>query len=161
MRIIRSFPETVPEGRAWVHDELERFYMSGYDYAGLKRYTEDLILLEWDIAVSPADLERFAAHAAANGDWPLVAPYTIGNPEHYAHWRNGMQGLRPIHEHERSCDLFGFGLVYLPAWVIRDCPAGYQGSSIVGDGTLPRWLRSLPQWRPVPVDWSVRVVHLR
>lgn len=163
MRTIRSFPEIIPAGRAYVQDDTERFLMSGYDYAGLKRFTEDIILLEWDIAVSSADLERFTAHAELFHDWPMVAPYDIGQPPHCAHWRDpgGNRALRPIARREPDCDLFGFGMVYLPAWVIRDCPARYQNSSVMGDGTLPRWLREQPGWEPVPVDWSIRVVHLR
>ena len=93
MRVIRSFPETIPPGRAYVQDGLERFCMSGYDYTGLKQLGEDLVLLEWDIAVSELDLARFAERASGR-DWPMVAPYLSRDSAHYMHWHCWRIGYR-------------------------------------------------------------------
>lgn len=159
MKIIRSFPKVIPEGRAYVADDIERHLMQDYDYAWLRDVGDDVLLLEWDIAVSVTDLTRFAARCQFQfAAWPLVAPYEIGG--HQAHWREVHGAYQPIRRGDPDCDLFGFGMAYFPAWVLRDCPPRFGGSTIMGDGTLPRWLRTLPNWRPVPVDWSVSVVHL-
>lgn len=158
MRVIRSFPDDGPvPGRAYVSDYIERLYNRPFDYSGLKQYNDDVVLLEWDIAVSKPDLDGFIERA--KGDWPIVAPFLARDGSKYMHWRTEDYGLRPIVRNEPDCDLFGFGLVYFPAWVIRECPIGYGGSSIMSDGTLPRWLQE-QESRPIPVDWSVTVVHL-
>lgn len=158
MKVLRSFPADGPvPGRAYVQDYMPRLLNRGFDYMGLKDYHDDIVLVEWDIAVSRPDLDRFVANA--KGDWPIVAPFLARDGSHYMHWREEGDGLRPIRKGEPDCDLFAFGLVYFPAWVIRDYPAGYGGSSILSDGSLPRWLQERER-RPVPVDWSVTVVHL-
>jgi hypothetical protein len=51
-------------------------------------------------------------------------------------------------------------MVYLPDWIIQGCPVEYQNSTILSDGTLPRWLMEQPGWRPIPVDWDTTIVHL-
>lgn len=160
MKIVRSFPKTVPPGRAYVQDAAERFVMDNYDYSGLAEFAagEDVLLLEWDIAVSRHDLSMFTARAHLAGDWPLVAPYTLDRPGSYPFWRFLDDGttLRRIRDGEPDCDLFGLGLVYLPNWVIAGFPKGVHMS----DGTLSRWLREQPEWRPIPIDWATRIVHL-
>ena len=158
LRIVRSFPKTVPSGRAYVQDDLERFYMDNYDYQGLKDFAgdDDVVLLEWDIAVSRYDLSMFIARAHIFGDWPLVGSYVLDRPGTYPHWRDEDGELRRIHDNEPDCDLFGLGLVYLPNWVLRDFPKPNHMS----DGSLSRWLRTLPDWKPIPVDWATKIVHL-
>lgn len=166
MKILRSFPtEPFPPGRAYVQDGLERFVTPvAFDYTGLldRIGTDGVVLLEWDIAVSALDLGLFAQRWKGS-DWPAVAPFLTRDGSHYLHWRipaDPLKTLRPIHKGEPDCDLFGFGMVYLPRWVLRDYPPGYGGSSILSDGSLPRWLQEAHGPRPVPVDWSVTVVHL-
>ena len=160
MRILRSFPnEDPPPGRGYVQDSLERFPQPAFDYTGLKAFADDVIIVEWDIAVSAADLAAFTERAGGE-HWPIVAPFLNRDSAHYMHWRADGLRYRPIIKDEPDCDLFGFGLVYLPAWVIRDYPNGYGGSSIMSDGSLPRWLREQPGWKPVPVDWTITVVHI-
>lgn len=158
MKIIRSFPKTIPPGRAYVQDDAERFPMENYDYSGLAEFAagEDVLLLEWDIAVSRHDLSMFAGRAHVAGDWPLVAPYLLDRAGSWPHWRDEGGELRRIRQDEDDCDLFGLGLAFLPFWVISGFPRGQHMS----DGTLSRWLRTVPGWRPVPVDWGTRVVHL-
>src|ERR1700733_3447866 len=160
MKILRSFPnETPPPGRGYVVDAIERFPQPAFDYTELKNYGDDLVILEWDIAVSSLDLARFAGRAFG-GQWPAVAPFFNRDTGKVMHWRQEETGLRPIWRNEPDCDLFGFGLVYLPWWVIRDYPLGYGGSSILSDGSLPGWLREHAAWKPIPVDWNTTVVHI-
>lgn len=140
-----------------MQDDIERLYTKPYDISGLKNFHDDIILLEWDIAVSKPDLERFTERA--KGDWPIVAPFLARDGSKYLHQRREANGYRPIIKNEPTCDVFGFGLVYFPAWVIRQCPQQYGSSSIISDGTLPYWLQE-QEARPVPVDWSITIVHL-
>jgi hypothetical protein len=158
VKIIRTFPDDGgPEGRSYVQDDLEKLYTRPFDISGLKQYHDDIVLLEWDIAVSRLDLARFTANA--KGDWPVVAPFLDRRSERYMHWRKEPVGYRAIRKDEPTCDLFGFGMVYFPEWVIRDYPMGYGNSNTMTDGNLPRWLQEQEQ-RPVPVDWTITVVHL-
>jgi hypothetical protein len=162
VKILRSFPDDGgPPGRAHVEDDLERHLNRPYDYSGLKAYGDDILLLEWDIAVSRTDLGIFAQRVKGS-DWPVVAPFLDRAGMHYMHWRipPGSRAVRPIHHGEPDCDLFGFGMVYFPAWTLRDYPPGWGNSSILSDGSFPRWLQTLPQWKPIPVDWGITVVHL-
>lgn len=160
VRLVRSFPAVIPPGRAYVADEAERFLMRDYDYRGLPQFAggDHLILLEWDIAVSRYDLSMFTARAHLTPNWPLVAPYLIGDPGECVHAREEADGsgYRHLRDGEPDCDVFGLGLIYLPNWVLRDYPKG----TAMSDGTLSRWLRTQPGWRPVGVDWGTRVVHL-
>ncbi len=164
VRILRSFPnETPPPGRGYVCDEIERFPQPAFDYTGLKNYGDDLVILEWDIAVSALDLARFAGRVSGL-QWPMVAPFRNRINGQLMHWRSEPVALgesfRPIYQGEPDCDLFGFGLVYLPWWVIRDYPLGYGGSSMMSDGSLPRWMRGHAGWKPIPVDWTTTAVHI-
>jgi hypothetical protein len=165
VKILRSFPDDGgPPGRAHVEDDLERYLNRPYDYSGLAAYGDDILLLEWDIAVSRTDLGIFAQRVKGR-DWPAVAPFLDRDGTKYMHWRRfgepNREQYRPIRKGEPDCDLFGFGMVYFPAWVLRDYPPGWGNSSILSDGSLPRWLQSLPHARPVPVDWDIVVVHLQ
>jgi hypothetical protein len=164
MRIIRSFPRTIPPGRAYVQDDYERFLMSNYDYTGLADQLagDDCLLLEWDIAVSRHDVSMFIARAHPVSDWPMVAPYLLDRTGSWPHLRVLEDGksTRRIERGEPDCDLFGFGMVFFPNWVLRDHPRNFGNSSVTGDGTVPAWLRTLPHWKPVPVDWGTTVVHL-
>jgi hypothetical protein len=165
VKILRSFPDDGgPPGRAHVEDDLERYLNRPYDYSGLKAYGDDILLLEWDIAVSRTDLGIFAQRVKGS-EWPVVAPFLSRAGAKYMHWRAQTTAVeaeryRPIRKGEPDCDLFGFGMVYFPAWVLRDYPPGWGNSSILSDGSLPRWLQTLPQAKPVPVDWGITVVHL-
>lgn len=173
MKILRSVPsaDDWPAGRAYVQDDLERFVTPiRFDYQGLAAYGDDILLLEWDIAVSSLDLGLFAQRVKG-GEWPVVAPFLARDSSHYLHWTKAepsvpgmkwedVQGWRPIRKGEPECYLFGFGMAYLPAWVLRSYPPGYGGSSILSDGSLPRWLQAEHGPRPVPVDWSITTVHL-
>lgn len=188
IRWVRSYPAgPIPPHRAYVIDELPRLPIADYDYAPLAQLAElgdDVIVIEWDMAVSREDRDRFtraAIHAQHEG-LPLVAPYRLYAPEpaHYAHRRVSADGReRWIRENEPTCDYFGFGLVYLPGQLVRRFaaePAPARGRSpFLPDGapyadtrltdqTFSVWYR----WhcadggacRSPRVAWDVRPVHL-
>lgn len=157
LRIVRSFPKVVPPGRAYVQDDLERFYMSEYDYQPLADFAgdDDIVLLEWDIAVSRYDLGMFIGRAHVHAG-PMVAPYDLTRPGTWPHWRVQGSEVRRIHKGEPECEYFGLGLVYLPNYVLKEYPVGHP----MTDGTLSRWFQSSEHAQPVPIDWGTTVTHL-
>jgi hypothetical protein len=168
LKVVRSWPETIPPGRRFVDDGLERLVMADYDYAtALGRITEDVVLLEWDIEIDPAGLDRFVVAARAQPDRVVVAPYRLYPPS------TGLDG--PVWAHRRAdnawigdgeptCALFGFGMVYLPVMLIRR----YLTDGLFGYGLpYPRYFDSaFSRWhhenvrRQVPVLWDVCPEHL-
>jgi hypothetical protein len=168
MRILRSWPATVPAGRAHVVDNIERLVMDGYDYRVLGDVNDDVLLLEWDIAVGLEDLERFAAAATEDPGRVLVAPYRLysyasGRP-HLGRWAHrryegdpATGHLRHVDENDTACHLFGLGMTYLPRDITQAFLAAWDGR--VCDVSLSGWhYRNITP--EVPIAWDVRPVHL-
>ena len=68
------------------------------DFSALRELDDDVILIEWDVAVDRLNLQRFA-ELAEGRDWPLVAPhYKIGEHGelHWVHFRLTTDGFRPV-----------------------------------------------------------------
>lgn len=186
MRWLRSFPARMPHGRAHVVDDLERLIIHDYDYTPLAAIGEDVCIVEWDMAVSPDDLARFEWIANGNRLDICVAPYLLYHvgPEPVLAHRvlvedgEGGYGERWLHEGERSCDYFGFGLIYLPWYLISEfldspapargwplyAPGGYHDTRFT-DQTFSCWIahnrpEDVMTGRRTRVMWSVRPVHL-
>lgn len=174
MKLIRSWPATIPEGRSYVVDDIERFVMGGeegvpeFDYRGLVRYDEDLVLIEWDIAVGGEQLSRFMARAAAEPHKVRVAPYLLyrghrpDRPQHpfYCH-RVREPGRRKFvtGPEDQFCHMFGFGLIYLPNALIQRFMAQIGEHGRFTDTTFSRWHMQKVH-TPVPIDWDCHAIHL-
>lgn len=172
MRLIRSWVPSVPPGRSHVVDAVERWVIDNHDYRPMfERVDDDLLLLEWDIAVSKEDLCVFAALAGKEPGRVLVGPYRIyyehlldgpvwahrrwnGEPAGMAH----PQGATPVGDGDPTCNLFGLGMVYLPRDVMRACAAA-RWSNAIGDVQFSMW-HYLHVEREVPIAWDVHPVHL-
>lgn len=179
MKLVRSWPAVIPEGRSYVVDDIERFVMGGdagrpYDYRGLLDLNDDIVLIEWDIAVGAEQLALFMARAKENPDQIRVAPYLL--------YRSGRDGRRPVRapvpfyvhrirteqrrcwatREDMTCQMFGFGLAYLPRWSLEAFVAQMPPDSHFGDSEFSRWhMRNAPvQFRNVPIDWDCHAVHL-
>lgn len=176
MRLVRSWPAVIPAGRSYVVDDIERFVMGGegqrpYDYRGLLDYEDDIVLIEWDIAIGGEKLHLFMARAKEAPEQIRVAPYKL--------YRRGGQEGRPqvpfyVHrirtERNRSwakpqdthCQMFGFGLVYLPRWALEGFVRQMPDKSHFGDTEFSNWhRRNAPvHLRDVPIDWDCEAVHL-
>lgn len=169
MKLLRSWPAVVPDGRAYVHDNVERLVMEDYDYRLLDDVDDDVLLIEWDIAVDKEQLQTFAARARSTPERVLVAPYKlyhfssdrdrptpvwahrkyVGTPE------TGQ--LVHVDEHDPVCHLWGLGLTYLPRWIVRRFLDEWPGT--LSDGAFSGWhYRHIEQ--DVPIAWDVRPVHL-
>lgn len=170
MRIVRSWPEVVPPNRPHVDDTLPRLVMAGYDYRCLEQVDDDLILLEWDIAIDFEGLQRFIAHAKAEPDRVLVAPYrlymatmrdqNLRRPVwcHRVYERPELkESPRHVTEDDPEAHLWGMGMIYLPNAVRAGFLAAWPGHC--NDGALSGWhnVNVRPTAR---ITWDVRPAHL-
>lgn len=169
MKIIRSWPEQVPADRPHVVDALPKFVMGDYCYRGLVDLEDDLILLEWDIAVDREGLEAFMDGARSNPDDVLVAPYRIYSPTEgnedlpqgpiwvMRRYNEGEQSMRWVTEDDEACHLFGLGMTYLPRELIRAFVEDWPGH--FNDTAFSGWhYRNVQQ--EAPIAWDVRPAHL-
>ncbi|MCI0632515.1 MAG: hypothetical protein L0206_01135 [Actinobacteria bacterium] len=161
----RSWPETIPEGRAYVVDGLPRLVMRDCNYATLADYQPwpddepGFCLIEWDLALDVVSRDRFAARARRHPDRVLVAPYYL-RPEHrlpvLVHRSRG----KPIEWGEPRCEWFGFGCIYFPKAILDrwwlEMPARSRGKW--NDTTFSSWL--MPRYGPTDVAWDVYPQHL-
>lgn len=163
MRWVRTFPAQVPEGRAYVSDGLPRLVMSDYNYVPvLEQLGEDTVIIEWDLAVSFEDRGRFTALCEADPDRVHVGAYRLypvstALPEPvWAHRK--VARLPPwVNQWDGTCDLFSFGLVYLPHSIVTRYLATKPEAT--GDAIFSQWHHA-QGLGPVPVHWDVRPVHL-
>lgn len=167
MKLIRSFPANPPGGRNYVVDDAQRIYNANYDYAALAEIDDDVIQVDWDTAISRGDLVRFAEQARREPGRVLVAPVPIypdnvpGLPPPYVWNCRTYVGeipdryLRYVDEWEPYCDLFGFGMVYLP----RDMIRGFVDVGWFFDDTsFAVWYHM--EYGPSRIAWDVRPIHL-
>lgn len=172
MKLLRSWPSVIPPNRPYVVDGMTRAVMANHDYSSVLRHVDDdVLLLEWDIAVDHEDLVGFARRAAKTPGDVLVAPYRIYYPHLpqipiWAHRRwdgrpEGMSnpaGAVPVTDDAEQCNLFGLGLVYLPRDLIRGFLA-IPYARHMGDVEFSIWHYRHVR-RDVPIDWATRPVHL-
>jgi hypothetical protein len=163
VRWVRTWPAKIPVGRAYVSDLLPRIEMADYNYVPvLEQLDEDTVIVEWDVAVSFEDRERFTKICAADPYGAHVAPYRL-YPVSTALlepvWAHRRLGRNPpwINERDSACDLFAFGLVYLPHQIVQHYLA--TKPEVTGDAIFSKWHHDV-KFGPVPVHWDVRPIHL-
>lgn len=171
MRIIRAVPKEIPKDRNYVVDQLDAIPMWDYDMAFLREYKDDVILLEWDMAVAYHDLVNFIIHARNAPQLVHVAPYILypistdlTGPV-YAH-RHMVREI-PLHLDwidygDPVCDLFSTGMVYLPQEVIAASALADElitWHDNLNDSKLAFWYY-YSYHRKIPVHWDVRPIHL-
>ncbi|HEY9416899.1 MAG TPA: hypothetical protein VIQ30_19250 [Pseudonocardia sp.] len=171
MKIVRSFPKEIPSGRSYVVDGIDRLIIENYRYDALADLGDDVLLLEWDIAAGEHDLAMFAEAAAHQPADVLVAPYRLYQSNHTTRglretvWVHGLwPDYRRVKTGDPFCNLFGFGMTYLPRRHIlgyleaRDqARDGHQWG--FSDSSFSGWhYRCVKQW--VPIAWGIQPVHL-
>jgi hypothetical protein len=160
---VRTWPERIPEGRNYVVDQIPRIEMRDHNYAPvLEQLDGDTVVIEWDLAVRPRDVAAFTAACLADPDRVRVAPYTlypVSTNLPGPVWAHRRAGRNPpwIETGEPDCDLFSFGLVYLPHVVVSRYLE--PGPEVSGDARFSSWHHSAGLG-PVPVQWDVQPVHL-
>lgn len=170
MKFIRSWPESVPDNRSYVVDPIQRFVMTDYSYRGLADLNDDVLLIEWDLAVGKEDLESFVAQAHAEPERVLVAPYRIyqvtGSDEEFprpfwVHRRyvdETEMTMRFVQPDDPTCHLWGLGLTYLPRAVIHGFVTDYPGETL-SDAAISGWHHRRYE-QETRIAWDVRPVHL-
>lgn len=175
VRLIRSWPEQVPEGRSHVVDQLPRYVMGDYDYRGvesmLRPQDAGLAILEWDMAVHPDEMACFLERCRDEPDRTLVTPYKIwcrtGENEFLEDdqqfWclrrynDEAKTSMRFCNEGDEAAHLFGLGLTYIPREVLLDFLGAFPGH--FSDGSFSAWHYEYVE-HETPIAWDVRPIHL-
>lgn len=144
--------------------------MRGYDYRCLESINDDLILLEWDIAVDRDGLEAFVYHARQDPDRMMVAPYRLymatQRPTNLRRpvWCHRVYELpeqrdRPRHvtEDDPEAHLFGMGMIYIPNAIRSAFLKSWPGHC--NDGALSGW-HNVNVHPTAKIAWDVRPAHL-
>jgi hypothetical protein len=147
---------------------MERLVMDGYDYHCLEQVDDDVLLLEWDIAIGEHELLRFADQAKTAPDRVRVAPYSIYRStlslvdlgrSVYPFRLYGDYSMRWCTPDDPACHTFGFGVIYLPRLLIK----GYLADDYPGlfnDVAFSGWHYRNAEYREVPIAWDCPAVHL-
>ena len=171
MKLVRSWPVTIPEGRSYVVDDIPKFLMGDgaagdapFCYRRLANLNDDVVLIEWDIAIGGEQLRTFMQRAHDEPDKVRVAPYLLyrGRSQHpfYVH-RVREPGMRTwVKPGDPYCHLFGFGLIYLPRQMIADFVAALKPGAKFGDTEFSHWHFRTYAKRQVPIDWDCHAIHL-
>ena len=200
MKWVRSYVGSLEETmktadatkRGFVYDptQCEPVFIQGYNYWDMfNEADDDIILIEWDTALSYEDRRLFEGHCRANNKVPHVAPY-----KHYV-YKNRWQRVGWVHRNSTMCFVHegdpyafyvGFGLVYLPLQVMKDCVDAVKNRMLVKDDRDRDFVLGIPQgedrensvtenlitdctfsfWhatttrQPIQIHWDVRPVHL-
>lgn len=182
MKWVRSFPRIIPANRNYVVDDLDRFYMDNYDYSGLSSYADDILLIEWDIVVTPEAIQSIKDWVQCDIDKVQVWPYLLyPTPENgltrtvYAHRKivepivDNPPETHPITFFDPVADYFGFGCIFLPKSILeafeqadpktRGLPAIDERFT---DQTFSFWLRHNQHEFPekAMVHWDNELAHL-
>lgn len=171
LKWFRSWPrvEEGIEDRARVQDGLPRLHIKLHDLAtDPKVYAiGSFAMLEWDVAISLGDLQRFESHVLKEPNRVHVAPYILYptstglTKSVWAHRVGKEPRSRWITTNEPFADQVGHGCIYFPSNILKrffeevprrdettyftDCGFSIWHSEAVG---------------PIPVHWDVRPVHL-
>src|SRR5690348_15233357 len=74
MRLVRSWPKDPPENHPKILDDCERVYVKTIDYRPLADLDDDVIHLDWDVAVGLIELREFAQKCMAEPEIVRTAP---------------------------------------------------------------------------------------
>ncbi len=137
--------------------------MKDYDYLTVDAWPEhDLCLLEWDVAIDPFDMVRFARYAQDASQRIIVAPYRIGHgrwvhqDESNRRTTRVVDRIHSVPDYAPSCDRFGMGCIYLPWAIVREWLSTKPDRWT--DGTFSEWYYHTHG--RTPIIWTVRVAHL-
>jgi hypothetical protein len=175
MKVIRSWPVVVPAGHARVEDSFERVYTAGFDYFPLgvpAAAGADILHVDWDTAVSPEDLAIFADRAKDEPTRVLVAPMReypgglhgttprrLSRPTWNCRVYEG-SATRYVTPADEFANLFGFGMVYLPAKLVEAYCAEAAGSGEpFSDIGFSGW-HYIAVEREARLCWDVSPVHV-
>lgn len=182
MKLIRTWPAKIPEGRTgYVVDQIPHVALTNYDMRQVINTGDDILCIEWDLALDKADLITFMEHIDEDPKRVIVAPY-----KHYPEANPGMdhaqwahrrflvddpprtapvryESCPPVQDDDPFCHIFGFGMVYLPHEELRRFAEDYLVNNPNGqlnDQEFAEWHYRTSDNYEVPICWDVRPVHL-
>lgn len=172
MRLVRSFPTTIPAGRSYVVDDAERLMNEDYSYRGLVALADDVIHLDWDTAVGRDTLIGFAKRCREAPERVRVAPqrFEAGHRRGFntPRWNcltysNDDQVLNYVATGAPEAHLFGFGMVYLPRAILQEFEDAHReqldsGEIRFGDTSFAGW--HYRRYGGAPIDWDATTVHI-
>ena len=175
MKLVRTYPPAEPElmrSRNRVEDDTPRAFIQRYDNRSLLQFKDDLIILEWDIALSREDLFTFA-EVARGSDQVLAAPYRLYRESDERLPPEGVWSPRVVtnptsldarwvRPGDLTCDFFGFGCTYVPHKLIEAfcTDKDYETADPrMTDANFSVW-HYRRVGTPVPILWAIRPVHL-
>lgn len=173
MKLVRSWPNNPPKEHPQVIDDCERVYIDAVDYRPLADLNDDVIHLDWDVAVGRNELRAFAEKCIAEPDVVRTAPTMMYGSRFWRSegsasrpWNGGWMahiqmpvGTRRMEYGEPYANFFGFGLVYLPYWTLKEFVSTLQGNEHFRDQNFCRWYYK-ETGEPVPVEWDTNAVHI-
>lgn len=176
MKIVRTYPPLEPSllrARNRVDDETPRVYVQQYDNTPLLDFLDDLVVMEWDMAVSHEDLSAFCYRAMMAPERVLVGPYKLYPPSDPKYPPHGVYAhrivtnpaaltMRHVTVADPTCDTFGFGFAYLPRDLLLAFAADTEFNAAdrrMTDTNFSLWHYRRGHGR-VDIDWSVNPVHL-
>jgi hypothetical protein len=171
IKVVRSWPVKVPDNHAYIHDDFERVMVDDYNYIELVKLGRDVIHLDWDVAVSPEDLDMFALYANDDRARVNVVPmYLYPGSPNGATFRSGNRPIWNVYQkldhapwqrecepRDAYCSVFGFGMVYLPYRWLR---AWHQETkeNVLTDQSFSEWYNDKNGM--TPIFWNIHPVHI-
>lgn len=185
MKWYRQYPENrqLWLDRAFVVDSLPKLYVSRFNLAGatiecapegsiishpgIWNYWEagSFTVLDWDIVVSREDVETWEELVNKSPEDVHVAPcklYPCSTQLGRTVWNHrvgDMQHARWIDDNERFGDLVGFGMIYLPEWILKLYNENYEYRDVLTDANFSEWYHKAIM-TPIAVEWDVQPIHL-
>jgi hypothetical protein len=176
MKVVRSWPLNPPKTqKPHIIDDCERVYIKTVDYRPLADLNDDVIHLDWDVAVGMVELRNFAKKCLAEPNTVRVAPTMMYSSRYwrdelpgdgrgwFTDWMVQVQmnvGTRPIKYGEPYGHFFSFGLVYLPKQILRDFVNQLKDNEQFRDREFCQWFQKSTGGTSVPVEWATNAVHL-
>lgn len=175
MQLVRSWPRKPPDNHPRIEDNCTRITVDWCDYSALLQLNDDVLHLDWDVAVGLDELQAFADKCRSEPHLVRVAPTMSyptrqrrwhpapGTPKHYLvwdkeSWESNREGLRPGTPY---CNYFAFGMVYLPRWTLeRFMESVPKFGPTLNDVSFSVWYQVFTHGQPVPVEWDTHAVHL-
>ena len=134
---------------------------------------EDFIHLDWDIAIGRDEIREFATRCSQNPSQVRSIPYRSyptrrrrdkwfnQKTTEWCAWHivpNIPGGKRRIDTNDPTCDLVGFGAIYIPIQMFKDYAKQETGECT--DFKFSEWYYNSVDNKGIPLEWDIPIVHL-
>ena len=175
MKLVRSWPRKPPDNHPRIQDNCPRITVDWCDYSSLLQLNDDVLQLDWDVAVGLDELQAFARRCLDESERVRVGPTMSyptrqrrwhaapGTPKQYMvwsaeSWATDRVGLKPP---TPTCNYFAFGMVYLPRWTLEAFMESIpEFGPTLNDVSFSAWYQDITGGIEVPIEWDAHPVHL-